>query len=239
MTQTLSISLSMMSYTLFCLLVYHVADRDFFRPYMWCTIFFAAYSLYKFFYLTISEMRNSPQMELLRKINYLLALSMEGTPLSQLGDQLSEEINFSSKPTFNEYQYILYQYFYALEKGDTERIRQLIYKMEKALPPKATGPLGGVYNELIFYYSWLEKDPEKAERYKKKAPFSLENDMDLNGRRVYAYYLYGRGADTSKIRNVIEEGLSVASEFLIPGNISMETNLLLHLRDRLNGYKND
>lgn len=135
MTQTLSISFSMMSYTLFCLLVYHVADRDFFRLYMWCTIFFAAYSLYKFFYLTISEIRNSPQMELLRKINYLLSLSMKGTPLSQLGDQLSEEINFSSKPTFNEYQYILYQYFYSPEKGDTERIRQLIYKMEKALPP--------------------------------------------------------------------------------------------------------
>lgn len=235
MTQTLSIFLSTISYILLSLLMYHVTDRDFFQSYMCYTLAFAAYSLYKSCYLIISEMRNSPRLALLRKINYLLALSMKGTPLSQLGDQLSEEIDFSPKPTFNEYQYIMYQYFYALEKGDTERIRQLIYKMEKALPPKAVRPLGGVYNELIFYYSWLEKDPEKAERYKKKAPFSLENDMDLNGRRIYAYYLYGRGADPYKIRNVIEEGLSVADEFPMTGNISMETNLLLHLRDRLNG----
>lgn len=88
-------------------------------------------------------------------------------------------------------------------------------------------------NELIFYYSYLEKDLNKAERYKNQAPSMIENDMDLNGRRVYAYYLYGKEADTDKILEVIAEGLAVAQEYPMPGNIPMETKLQQYLRDLL------
>lgn len=232
-TWTLCVSFRLISYALLCLLMYHVADTDLFRWYRLCTIFYVSYSLYEYFCIMFCEMRKLPETDLLGKINQLQALSMKGTPLSRLGDQLSEEIEFSSKPTFVQYQYTLYQYLYALDKGDMERVRHLIYKMEKVLPQNPGKSLGSVYNEIIFYYSWLEKDPERAERYKKKAPLRIESDMDLNGRRVYAYYLYGRGADIDKIRNVIDEGLSVADEYLVSGNKSTETNLLLHLREHL------
>lgn len=235
LTQTLNVFLSLTGYIVFCLLVYHVADRDFFESNLMCAIIFTAYSLYAFFHFIFSETGNSPKMELFKKNRHLQALITGGTPPSRLGDELSEEIELSSKPSLNEYDYILYQYFYSLEKGDTERVRQRIRKIENALPPKAKRSFGCIYNELIFYYSWLEKDPEQAEHYKRNSPFLLENDIDLNGRRVYAYYLYGRGADTNKIRCVIEEGLSVADEFPLPGNIPLETNLLLRLRDRLDG----
>lgn len=232
-TWTLCVFFRLFSYTLLCWLMYRAADADLFWWYRLCTIFYVSYSLYEFYFIILCETRNLPPMELLRKMNRLQALLMQGTPLSRLGDQLSEEIEFSSKPTSIQYQYTLCQYFYALDKGDKERVRELVYKMERVLPPNPAKSLGSVYNELIFYYSWLEKDPERAEHYKRKAPLRLESDMDLNGRRVYAYYLYGRGADTDKIRNVIDEGLSVADEYLVSGNKSTETNLLLHLREHL------
>ena len=96
--------------------------------------------------------------------------------------------------------------------GDEERVSQLIHKMEEALPQNVPDFLGGIYGELIFYYSYLEKDLSKVERYKNQAPSMIENNMDLNGRRVYAYYLYGKEAVTDKILEVIVEGLAVAQE---------------------------
>ena len=50
---------------------------------------------------------------------------------------------------------------------------------------------------------------------------------------MYAYYLYGKEADTDKILEVIAEGLAVAQEYPMPGNIPMETKLLQYLRDLL------
>ena len=158
---------------------------------------------------------------------------MEGTHPAQLGDWLAEEVELSGAGLAEKNRYIQFQYFSALEKGDEERVSQLIHKMEEALPQNVPAFLGGICGELIFYYSYLEKDLSKAERYKNQAPSMIENDMDLNGRRVYAYYLYGKEADTDKILEVIAEGLAVAQEYPMPGNIPMETKLLQYLRDLL------
>lgn len=215
---------------LLCLLMYHVADTKFFQLYTFATILCIVSFLYRLFKSIFSNMRNPSAAMLKRKTAQILALWMGGTPPSQLEEWLSEEIDFSYDPSTEQYTYTLLQYFCALEKADRERIRQLIYKMEKALPEKKINFSTCIFGELIFYYSYLEKDPERVERYKKRLPFMIENDMDLNGRRVYAYYLYGKGADTSEILNVIEDGLSVAKDFTSPGNIPMEIDLLLHLK---------
>lgn len=230
-TEALGIFSGYICCSLFCLLMHHVADTLFFEMYTLTTSICFASNLFIFLKENIFDMGNSPKAVMKRKNKSILAFLKEGTPPSQLEDWLSEEIDFSYEPTFEQYMYIQFQYFCALEKSDKERICQLIYKIEKALPKKMPKSLGFVYNELIFYYSYLEKDLERAENYKKQAPHMIENDTDLNGRRVYAYYLYGKGANAYKILNVIEEGLSVAEEFPLRGNISMETNLLLRLKE--------
>lgn len=221
-------------YGLFCLLVYRLtAGTEFFRMFMLGAIIVFAFGLYQFLIVIFSGMGNSIQAVMHRKNEQILAFIMDGAHPAQLGDWLSEEVELSGAGLAEKYRYIQFQYFCALEKGDEERVSQLIYKMEKALPQNVPDSLGGVCSELIFYYSYLEKDPGKAERYKNQAPSMIENDMDLNGRRVYAYYLYGKEADTDKILEVIKEGLAVAQEFPMPGNIPMETKLLQYLRDLL------
>lgn len=221
-------------YGLFCLLVYRLAaDTEFFRMFMLGAIIVFAFGLYQFFIVIFSGIGNSNQAVMQRKNEQILALIMKGTHPAQLGDWLSEEVELYGTGLAEKYRYIQFQYFCALERGDEEQVRQLIYKMEEALPKNVPTFLDGVCSELIFYYSYLEKDPGKAERYKNQAPSMIENDMDLNGRRVYAYYLYGKEADTDKILKVIGEGLAVAQEFPMPGNIPMETKLLHHLRDLL------
>lgn len=219
-------------YGMLCMLVYHVAaGTEFFRMYMLGAIIVFSFGILQLISVACSGRGNSPQAALQRKSQQILALIMEGTHPAQLEDWLSEEVELSGTALAEKYRYVQFQYFCALEKGDEERVSQLIHKMEKALPQNVPTFLGGVCGELIFYYSYLEKDRKKVERYKNQAPAMIENDMDVNGRRVYAYYLYGKEADTDKILEVIEEGLAVAQEFSMPGNIPMETKLLQHLRD--------
>lgn len=219
-------------YGMLCMLVYHVAaGTEFFRMYMLGAIIVFSFGILQLISVACSGRGNSPQAVLQRKSQQILALIMEGTHPAQLEDWLSEEVELSGTALAEKYRYVQFQYFCALEKGDEERVSQLIHKMEKALPQNVPTFLGGVCGELIFYYSYLEKDRKKVERYKNQAPAMIENDMDVNGRRVYAYYLYGKEADTDKIAEVIEEGLAVAQEFSMPGNIPMETKLLQHLRD--------
>jgi len=213
-------------------LVYCVAaGTEFCRMYLLGTIIVCAFGLYKFLCIAFSHMGNSPLAVMKRKNEQILALIMEGKPPAELEDWLSEEVELSVGSTTEQYLYIQFQYFCALEKGDEDRVRQLIYKMEKALPQKVPLFLNGICNELIFYYSYFEKDLKKAESFKNRAPSMVESDLDLNGRRVYAYYLYGKEADTDRVLEVIEEGLAVAQEFPMPGSIPIETKLLLHLKD--------
>lgn len=219
-------------YGMLCMLVYYVAaGTEFFRMYMLGSIIFVCFGIFQLISLFCLDVGNSPQALLQRKNGQILALIMEGTHPAQLEEWLLEEVELSGVALWEKYRYVQLQYFCALEKGDEERVAQLIDKMEKALPKNVPSFLGGVCNELIFYYSYLEKNQKKAEKYKDLAPAMIENDMDLNGRRVYAYYLYGKEADDDKILEVIEEGLAVANEFSMPGNIPMETKLLQYLRD--------
>lgn len=221
-------------YGMFCLLVYRLAaGTEFFRMFILGAIIVFAFGLYQFLIMIFSGLGNSTQAVMQRKNEQILSFMMEGTHPAQLGDWLAEEVELSGAGLAEKNKYIQFQYFSALEMGDEERVSQLIHKMEEALPQNVPDFLGGICGELIFYYSYLEKDLSKAERYKNQAPSMIENDMDLNGRRVYAYYLYGKEADTDKILEVIAEGLAVAQEYQMPGNIPMETKLLQYLRDLL------
>lgn len=56
-----------------------------------------------------------------------------------------------------------------------------------------------IYYELIFYYSFIEKDKFKAYKYYKEVEKELEQDLDVNSLRIRAYYEYYIQIDEKKL----------------------------------------
>lgn len=233
--QTAGIFVCLIFSALPCILIFYLAGgTEFFRMYMLATIICCAFWLFALLANACGRRMNSDAGEYTKKWEEILQLLLQGVRPGDLEDKLQDDIELSAKSSFNMYQYVIMQYYCALEKGDMERVKELAHKLENALPQKNISSLfSGVFREMVFYYSQVEKDAGKAEYYLKNCPALIENDMDLNGRRVYAYYLYGTLGETEKALKTIEEGLAVAQEFAVPGNIPMETELLVSLRETI------
>lgn len=74
--------------------------------------------------------------------------------------------------------------------------------------------LTNVYYNMIFYYSCIERSPERADRYYQAVRRDLEQDMDSNGRRVMAYYTYfckGTAAGSDEASSGWSKGFKQAS----------------------------
>ncbi|MCM1207880.1 MAG: hypothetical protein NC309_03070 [Ruminococcus sp.] len=71
------------------------------------------------------------------------------------------------------------------------------------------------YYTIIFYYSYINRNAEKAVSYFGEAEDDLKHDMDSNGRRVMAYYeYYILGQKESAIKTAMD-GLKVIDKFSI------------------------
>lgn len=87
--------------------------------------------------------------------------------------------------------------------------------------------------ELIFYYSYIIGDKLKAAKLFSEVENSLEKDMDINGRRVLAYYYYSAHLDFEKAKYYAEQGLEVADKYPVKGNAIMEEKLLNDLLEMI------
>ncbi len=94
--------------------------------------------------------------------------------------------------------------------------------------------LPGIYNELIFYYTFVDLHLDKAQHYYELTKKILFKDMDLNGRRVLAAYLYYVVNDSQAARAACDDGLRVADKFPIPAQAQMEIHLIKDLQERIN-----
>ena len=97
--------------------------------------------------------------------------------------------------------------------------------------------IGFVY-EMIYFYSIVQPNLQKAEYYHSRIEEHLGNDMDCNGCRVLAAYLYGTKKGREGALKEIQRGLMVADKFRPQGQAKMEKKLLLKLRDRILQYQN-
>ncbi len=218
-----------------CIFIFYLAGgTEFFRMYMLATIICCAFWLFTLLAGACGTRMDSSAGGYAKKWEEILQLLLQGVRPRELEDKLQDDVELSAKCSFNRYQYVLIQYYCALEKGDMERVKGFAHKLENALPERnAPSFFSGIFGEMVFFYSQVERDSEKAEYYLKNSPALVENDIDLNGRRVYAYYLYGTLGEAEKALKTIEEGLAVAQDFAVPGNIPMETELLVSLRETI------
>lgn len=123
--------------------------------------------------------------------------------------------------------YNLFRYYKALELGEMDMVSVMVKKMEQAVTPAAWSrwqtPL---YYEILYYYSAICRDLPMAEQYADLIMEVMRQDKDINGRRVYAAYLYYTGKDKTFALQTARNGLEVMEQFPIKGQAFMERDLL-------------
>ncbi|MDE6024136.1 MAG: hypothetical protein K2G45_01645 [Lachnospiraceae bacterium] len=72
-----------------------------------------------------------------------------------------------------------------------------------------------VFYTIIFYYSYINRNAEKAAYYFGEAEDDLKHDMDSDGRRVMAYYEYYILGQKEQAKKAAMDGLKVIDKFSI------------------------
>lgn len=93
------------------------------------------------------------------------------------------------------------------------------------------------YYWLIFYYSEFENNKEKADIFLKKVKPALSIDEDPAAKIVLAYYHYRMYEDETRTLSLIEEGLSVVDDNIIPAERNLQKKLLLNLKNEIESKK--
>lgn len=124
------------------------------------------------------------------------------------------------------WDYDLMYYYNALDSEDYDRMHALMEKMLSSLPNQWSDWQVPYFYEIIYYFAAVKKDIAKAERYASLIYNIMSADEDVNGKRVYAAYLYYTNKDKKLALKVAKEGMNVAGTFSMPGIAVMEKDLL-------------
>lgn len=196
------------------------------------------YLLYSYIKVIYRLFCNNVDLDLDRRLLNMAKGLMAGHAISEYEMQLKEEISLSPYPMPGGTQkplYVLYQYYYALEKKDMEGVKCAMDKIMYYLPGDKLFDdfLAGFYAECVFYCGSILHRPEQAELYVQLSPRDIALDYDLNGRRIYAYYLYDVKHDRRGALKAIEEGFAVSGDYVDKGKIEMERELLYELKQKI------
>ena len=149
-----------------------------------------------------------------------------------------EELPYKSPSEMEKIYYYLFYCSYLLSLNKNEEIKKVSLGIADILWKKDFNIINCLCNYLayywlVFYYSEIEPDKEKADNYFKTIEPFLTNDEESNARRVLAYYYYKLYNDTEKAKNLIEEGLARIDKFDFEADRNLERNLLLKLKNEI------
>lgn len=200
----------------------------------WMIFFFVIWHALDYIRTLFRLFGNSLTARCERANRAVLAQLQDGKRPAELTIPLDEIVKLKKDTNFSLKRYVLFQYYRALDLRDEKEMRKAIYNIINGLPENTSFSLYATYYaECAFYFSFAERNKEKAEYYFKRCPCSIERDSDANGRRIYAYYLYYVKKDAAKALEVLKEGMAVLENFSVKGNIPMERYLLEFLRERI------
>lgn len=126
-------------------------------------------------------------------------------------------------------QYDFMRYYKALESDDRETMELYIEKMKPCINMDWSIVQTPMYYEVVYYLAKYEKNIDLTETYANKVFEVMKKDKDVNGRRVFAAYLYYSGKDKRLAMQTAKEGLQAAEKYALKGLAHMERNLLAEL----------
>ena len=78
----------------------------------------------------------------------------------------------------------------AFAMNDFTAIKEIVKLEKEYFPEKFTKAYLGSCGDIVFFHSYIEKNKDEARKYYSVAADEFEKDMDVNGRRILAYYQY-------------------------------------------------
>ena len=139
----------------------------------------------------------------------------------------TEEKQLFREPFHRQYDFL--RYYKVLEEGDREQMKFFVEKMMPCINMDWNAMLTPMFYEVVYYMVRYEKDIVTAETYVTPVYEIMKKDGDVNGKRVYASYLYYSGKDKKLAMQVAKEGLRAADGYALRGLAYMERNLLEEL----------
>ncbi|MDE6568842.1 MAG: hypothetical protein K2K70_14095 [Lachnospiraceae bacterium] len=133
----------------------------------------------------------------------------------------------------NYMQFELLKYYSALDAKKYDKLEKYIEEFWQFIPEVWSVMYTPYYYENLFYLCYIVGDVQWAESIMNTIRDVLIADKDVNGRRVYAYYLYYTGKDKRAALQIAREGLQVADAFDCKGLARMEKELLQELIYRI------
>lgn len=127
----------------------------------------------------------------------------------------------------------LLMYYKGLDMKDSSLMNSRISLLENRFQNLEKIQKDSIIYELIFYYCYIIGDKLKATKYFVDIENRLEKDMDINARRILAYYYYSARLDLDKAKYYAEQGLEVADKYPIKGIGIMEKQLLNDLLKKI------
>lgn len=126
-------------------------------------------------------------------------------------------------------QYELLKYYSELDAKRYGQLEKYIREFEQFIPAVWNAMDTPYYYETLFYYCCIAGDVQRAESIMSAVRDVLIADKDVNGRRVYAFYLYYTGKDKNIALQTAREGLQAVDAFNCKGIAYMEKELLHNL----------
>ena len=161
-------------------------------------------------------------------------LLLKGEKFENLDLKPIEELPYKSPSEMEKLFYYLIYCSYLLSLNKFEEMKKVSHEMTDMLEKKSISIFYyASYYWLIFYYSEIEKDKEKADEFFKKIEPVICNDEDSNAKRVLAYYYYRVYNDAEKAKSYIEEGLSKIDKYSFGSDRAFEKELLLKLKNEI------
>ncbi len=159
--------------------------------------------------------------------------------------KLQNELISGTRPADLELQEIQYEenifailinlmmYYKGLDMRDSSLMNSRINLLENRYDNLENIQKDSIIYELIFYYCYIIGDKLKATKFFAGIENRLEKDMDINARRILAYYYYSAHLDLDKAKYYAEQGLEVADKYPIRGIGMMEKQLLNDLLEKI------
>ncbi|WMJ22488.1 hypothetical protein RBG61_10885 [Paludicola sp. MB14-C6] len=139
----------------------------------------------------------------------------------------------SSHNGFQYFSYILFVYYKALDSNDTALMQSTITYIEAHIQQITVCQLPIFYYELVYYYSAIKLDIDKAQYYYQPIKTMLQLDQDINGYRVLGSYEYFIKNNKEKALECIAKSIISTKKFTSKGQLMMEKDLIAKLQRQI------
>ncbi len=128
-----------------------------------------------------------------------------------------------------------YQEYYL---GNIEGMHRAMEETERNITQYYIRQQAPAYETLIYYYSYIAYNPQKANYYYERVKGDFMQDKDANGLRIMAYYQYAVCGDIPQVQACINEAKKALCDpkkmkFFSAAEKDMEEKLLWELEEKM------